>query len=501
MANTGLLFVSNISRAHNVFLKASEYVKRVLYIKVRNPKETLSSYTKTIVNIYTKSTSLSDLDVRFILKPIDESRQIKTNNSVDVILYDKECDKDIDLLKKSILTLSADYKLQEIDIEDVEVEKGKEKSVKQYEYVALGGTFDRLHNGHKIFLSEAALRTTKELTVAVTDVNMIQSKKLWELIEPVEKRMEAVRNFLTEINPEIEYNVIPLTDFYGPTKDDPKLQMLVVSDETKRGGDKINDKRKENNMPPMDIYSIDVVEDDTSGDEEELKVSSSNRRMRLLGTILRPPVEHRNIPDWPYVIGLAGGIASGKTKIAERLKKKGAGLVNCDLLAHELYKPGLPLNTTIAEAFGDHIITDQGEVDRRKLGQIVFSDKSKLEKLNNIMWPAILEEAMNRVQALGTLGHRVVVLEAAVMIQAQWYNYTHQLWSVIVPPEEAVKRIQNRNGLSEQESRERIASQPSNLEQIAHANVIFSPYWSYEHTQGQVDKAWDNLQEYLKNRK
>ncbi|XP_061716278.1 bifunctional coenzyme A synthase isoform X2 [Cydia pomonella] len=502
MGKNGLLFVSNAAKAHNYCLKASQFVQKVLYIKINeNSLNTLPLLSSQISNIYTRTSSYSKLDVRLIIKPVDTVKNIRTYHPIDLLLYDNELSSEIEKLKKSVESLKTDYRIQSIE-QDGKLETLNQEPVKQYEYVALGGTFDRLHNGHKILLSQAVLRATKHVTVGVTDVNMIQSKKLFELIEPTETRIKAVLDFLTDINPDLEYNVLPIHDLYGPTKDDPKFQLIVVSEETQRGAQKINEKRKENGLPLLDTYVIGLAQDSSPqrSQEEEEKVSSSNQRMRLLGTMLRPPVENNNIPAWPYVIGLAGGIASGKSNIAEKLRLKGAAIVNCDTIAHDLYKPGLPLNQTVAEAFGSEIITDSGEVDRRKLGQIVFSDKEELEKLNRLVWPAVIEEAQRRVQALGQEGYRVVVMEAAVMVRAKWYNQCHQLWAVIIPPEEAIKRLQERNGLTEEEARQRIESQPSNREQVSLANIVFSPYWSYEYTQMQIDRAWQHLQELLDSR-
>ncbi|XP_026761829.1 bifunctional coenzyme A synthase isoform X1 [Galleria mellonella] len=504
MAKTGLIFLSNVTKINDICLKASKYVKNRLYIKINGkPDNMLPVVSKQIVDLYSQATSkCNNLDVRLLLKST-ESKNIKTNYPIDLILYDSHLTKDINSLQQSVLSLNSGSKVHSIELKLNDFGKTNEEPVKTYEYVALGGTFDRLHNGHKILLSQAALRATKHVTVGVTDVNMIQSKKLWELIEPIENRIKAVVDFLTDINPDLEYNVVPIRDLYGPTKDDPRYQLIVVSEETARGAVKINEKRKENGLQPLETYVIKLAQDlhPERSHEEEEKVSSSNHRMRLLGTILKPPVPNPNIPDWPYVIGLAGGIASGKSNIAEKLKAKGAAIINCDIIAHDLYKPGLPLNSTLSETFGQNIITETGEVDRRKLGTIVFSDKEQLEKLNSIVWPAVIEEAQRRVRALGEEGHKVVVMEAAVMVRAKWYTHCHQLWSVIIPPEEAVKRLQKRNGLSEEEAKQRISSQPSNLEQVANANIVFSPYWSYEYTQSQIDRAWSHLQEYLRSRK
>lgn len=500
MANNGILFVSNAAKAHKLCTKVSNMVKNVLYIKLYvEPKSTLSILNKQIVNIYSKC---SAYDVRLMLKPWDTLTKIKTNNPIQVIIFDKDLAKEADKLKLSIDNVKDDVLFKQIDEESSEHELLPDEKVKTYEYVALGGTFDKLHNGHKILLSQAALRATKHVTVGVTDVNMIQSKILWELIEPVEQRIKAVLDFLTDINPELEYNVVPIQDLYGPTKHDPRLQLIVVSEETIRGAVKINEKRKENGLEQLDVYTIGLAEEaQKQSSEEETKVSSSNKRMRLLGTVLREPEPNPNIPDWPYVIGLAGGIASGKSSITEKLKLKGAAVINCDIIAHELYKPGLPLNSTIAEAFGHNVITDNGEVDRKKLGSIVFSDKEQLEKLNQLVWPAVIEEAQRRIKALGEQGYKVVVMEAAVMVRAKWYKHCHQLWAVIIPPSEAISRLQERNNLTEEEAKQRIDAQPSNKEQVDLANVVFSPFWSYEYTQMQVDSAWKNLQLYLEKRK
>ncbi|XP_073955843.1 bifunctional Phosphopantetheine adenylyltransferase - Dephospho-CoA kinase [Choristoneura fumiferana] len=498
MANNGLLFVSNAAKAHNYCLKASKFVQKVLYIKINeNSPNTFPIISSQISNIYSRT---SNLDVRLIIRPDEPVKKIKTNHPIDLVLYDNELASDIDRLKQSVESVKSGYQLQSIE-QDISLENIPQEPVKKYGYVALGGTFDRLHNGHKILLTQAALRSSKHVTVGVTDVNMIKSKKLWELIEPVEKRIKAVKDFLTDINPDLEYIVLPIQDLYGPTKDDPRFEMIVVSEETRRGADKINEKRQQSGLPLLDTYVIGLAADNRQTNEEEEKVSSSNHRMRLLGTVLRPPVENPNIPAWPYIIGLAGGIASGKSNIAEKLRAKGAAIVNCDFIAHDLYKPGLPLNHTLAETFGKNIIQENGEVDRKTLGQIVFSDKNKLQQLNDLLWPAVIEEAQRRAQALGREGYRVVVMEAAVMVRAKWYTQCHQLWSVIIPPEEAIKRLQQRNGLTEEEARQRIESQPSNLEQIELANIVFSPYWSYEFTQIQIDRAWQHLEELLDRRK
>ncbi|XP_022120623.2 bifunctional coenzyme A synthase isoform X1 [Pieris rapae] len=495
MASNALLFVSNTAKTLKLCLKSSRLVSNILYIKYIGVDNNLSVINKQIIDIYSKTaTQNANIDIRLILKPLEGLKKLQINHPIDMILTDSRIENEN--LKELVSNIRPGCQLQTIGTEN-EIESIKGEPVKTYEYVALGGTFDRLHHGHKILLSQAALRATKHVTVGVTDINMIQSKILWELIQPVELRIKAVKDFLTDINPDLEYNVLAIQDLYGPTKDDPRFEMIVLSEETYRGGVKINEKRKENGLKELDMHVIELAHDDQHSSEEDSKLSSSNQRMRLLGTMLKPPKPNPNIPLTPYVIGLAGGIASGKSNITEKLKSKGAAIVNCDLIAHELYKPGLPLNRTLAETFGNDIITAAGEIDRKKLGEIVFSDTKKLNQLNQTVWPFIIEEAQNRIKLLGEQGYKVVVMEAAVMIQAKWFQYCHQLWAVIVPPKEAIRRLQERNNLSEEEAKKRVEAQPTNYEQVSEANVVFSPNWSYEFTQQQIDKAWDALQKYL----
>ncbi|CAH0691943.1 unnamed protein product [Spodoptera exigua] len=501
MANNGYVFISNAAKAYAICQRASKLVQRVLYLRVKeNNEASLPMLSKQIEHVYCKAASqYNHLDVRLILKQ-GEVKNENTNFPIDLVIFESELAKDIDSLKSSVNTIRSGCRVQNLDVNEEPV--GILEKVRTYENVVLGGTFDRLHNGHKVLLSQAVLRATKSVTVGVTDMNMLQVKTLPELIQPVEERIKEVHNFLMDINPDLEYNLFPLKDLYGPTKDDPKFQLIVVSDETIRGAVKINEKREEKGIPPMDVHVISIIEDsqaDTSTAEEG-KVSSSNQRIRMLGKTIRRPQPNPNIPDWPYVIGLAGGIASGKSRILQKLKEKGAAVLNCDIIAHELYKPGLLLNRTISENFGKEVITETGEVDRRKLGSIVFNDKAQLDKLNSLVWPEVMAETQRRIKALGDEGYRIVVIEAAVMVRAKWYEYCHQLWTVIIPRDEAIKRIQKRDNLSAEDAAKRVDSQVSNMDHVAVANVVFSPNWSTDHTDRQLDVAWKELQEYLAKR-
>lgn len=113
---------------------------------------------------------------------------------------------------------------------------------------------------------------------------------MWELIEPCTKRISRIKEFLEDIDSSITYEVVPINDMYGPTKEDPTLEMIVVSQETKRGGDKVNELRSKRNLSKLDIHVIQLANDEHHNEHEEAKISSSNHRIRLLGTRLKAPV-------------------------------------------------------------------------------------------------------------------------------------------------------------------------------------------------------------------
>ncbi|KAH0948898.1 hypothetical protein HN011_006343 [Eciton burchellii] len=514
MANTGLLVLTNPARVRKLLPVIQRHVLKTLYIQYF-PEKNISvsgnyniatsqwrnlQYSKNIADIYINTSMITPrLDIRVLLTNIKHPTisTIKTKKSVEIVIFDQlytkeETNSFIDCLANrsttySMVTYNDDQ--EQNNCEDIEYAI---QDIKVYKNVVLGGTFDRLHNGHKIMLSEAVLRCTENLTVGVTDINMISGKLLWELIEPCTQRISKVKEFLEDVDSSITYDVVPITDMYGPTKENPAFEMIVVSEETKRGGDKVNEIRLQNNLSKLDVYVVKLAADEHHNEYEENKISSSNQRIRLLGTRLQPPrIDGK--PLKPYIIGLTGGIASGKSSVAEKLQKLGAGLINCDKLAHDLYLPGKDCFHAIIKHFGSSILDSNGFIDRKILGDIVFNDKEQLEKLNKLIWPLILREAEKQINILFSKGYEIIVIEAAVLIQAKWQNICHEIWSCIIPQNEAIKRVMDRNGLSEEEAKLRIQIQPDNTEQIKEANVVISTIWSHEITQKQVEKAWKEL--------
>ncbi|GAA5964777.1 hypothetical protein JCM8115_005731 [Rhodotorula mucilaginosa] len=132
-----------------------------------------------------------------------------------------------------------------------------------YPVVALGGTFDHLHSGHKILLTMAASITSRKLIVGVTDDALLKTKKFRDWLEPLPFRIRNVENFIALIRPEIECACVPLQDVYGPTATDPEIEALVVSDETRAGGQAINTLRASRSLSILRIFCIALVAEST----------------------------------------------------------------------------------------------------------------------------------------------------------------------------------------------------------------------------------------------
>lgn len=172
------------------------------------------------------------------------------------------------------------------------------------------------------------------------------------------------------------------------------------------------------------------------------------------------------------VIGLTGSIGTGKSEVARLLESLGAELINADLVGHEAYAPNTEGWRQVVEAFGRDILQPSGEVDRRKLGAIVFSDPEQMAKLNAIMHPRIAEMVGERIEKLRDQGKEVVVVEAALLFEAKWDYLVDEVWSTDAPVETVIQRLRDRNGLEEEEVRKRIDSQMDREERLARSDLV-----------------------------
>ncbi len=173
-----------------------------------------------------------------------------------------------------------------------------------------------------------------------------------------------------------------------------------------------------------------------------------------------------------FTIGLTGGIGSGKSVVADLLRQQGASIIDADRLGHEAYSPNAEAWRQVVAAFGEDILTTEGEIDRRKLGAIVFADPAELERLNGIMHPLMARMVEQRKVQLESAGETVAVVEAAVLFEAGWDTLVDEVWTTHAPTDAVVQRLHERNGLSEAEARKRINSQMPAEERIRRSDVV-----------------------------
>ena len=194
-----------------------------------------------------------------------------------------------------------------------------------------------------------------------------------------------------------------------------------------------------------------------------------------------------------YVIGLTGGIGSGKSTVAKVLEEQGASVLSADIIGHEVYSPGRPAWQEIVNEFGREVVADDGAIDRKKLGALVFSDPKHLAALNSIVHPRMKGMMRERLAALARDGAAITVLEAALLFEAKWDDLADEVWVTAVAPAIAAKRTSERSGLSEDQVLERIKSQMSNEERTQNAHVIIDTDCDLDGTRKQALDAWAKL--------
>lgn len=194
------------------------------------------------------------------------------------------------------------------------------------------------------------------------------------------------------------------------------------------------------------------------------------------------------------VIGLTGGIAAGKSTIAQELARLGAVVIDADKVGHEAYAPGTEGWRLVREAFGERVVAPDGTIDRRALGAIVFADPAQRDRLQTIVWPLIKRMIAERLAELRkTNAAPAAVVEAAVLLEAGWEDLMDQVWVVIVPPKVAIERLVARNGLTPEQARARLAAQLSNEERARRADVVIDNARPLDETLAQVRRLWQQL--------
>ncbi len=195
------------------------------------------------------------------------------------------------------------------------------------------------------------------------------------------------------------------------------------------------------------------------------------------------------------IIALTGGIGTGKSTVSNLFKEKGVTVVDLDQLVRDLQKPGKDVYNRIVETFGKTILTEDGEIDRKKLGEIVFADPVKREKLNKIVHPKVLSELKDRLFKLEKKGEKLIVVEIPLLYELGLQKLFDAVILVYAPEDVQLKRIMTRDSLSEQEAINRINSQISIEEKRKRAKYIIDNSGSLENTRQQFDVLFKELTE------
>jgi len=191
-----------------------------------------------------------------------------------------------------------------------------------------------------------------------------------------------------------------------------------------------------------------------------------------------------------YVIGLTGNIGSGKSTVLRMLEQLGAKAIDADNLAHELMRKGTSVWQAIVDAFGDEVLTPDGVIDRKRLGSLVFDDSESLERLENIVHPAVDERFREIIQEAD---EQVIVVEAVKIIESGIYPELSALWLVTCPAEERLRRLLETRGVSEEEVRERLKAQMTEEKQAQLADVVIDNSGTPPQTWEQVRREWNKI--------
>ena len=193
-------------------------------------------------------------------------------------------------------------------------------------------------------------------------------------------------------------------------------------------------------------------------------------------------------------VGLTGGISTGKTTVGAMFVELGCRLIDSDRITHELFEPGGAVHQAVVAEFGPRIQSPDGRIDRSRLGEIVFNDPARRQKLNQLVHPAVIErqkEFLKSVEAEDAEG--VAIVDAALMIEVGTYKNYDKVVVVVCSPEQQRSRLEERAGLSDKEIDKRIQSQMPLEEKVQYADFVIDNSGSLEETRLQVVSTYEKL--------
>ncbi len=191
------------------------------------------------------------------------------------------------------------------------------------------------------------------------------------------------------------------------------------------------------------------------------------------------------------IIGLTGGIACGKSTVSAYLRQKGAYIIDGDAIAKELSVPGKSIWKAYVEHFGNKILNSDNTLNRRLIGQIVFTDESEKMWMNNTMHPLIKQAIIEKIEKYKQDKVKVVVLDIPLLYEANWDKFADEVWVVRIDKQLQIERIQNRDKLTQKEAISRIEAQMPVEEKAKRADVVIDSSNAPEITCKLVEKIWN----------
>jgi dephospho-CoA kinase len=193
------------------------------------------------------------------------------------------------------------------------------------------------------------------------------------------------------------------------------------------------------------------------------------------------------------VIGLTGNFGTGKTSVSQMLAELGAVVIDADKLGHKLLQPDTETYREILAAFGKSILKPNGGIDRNKLGKLAFADAASLNRLNQIMHPKMYEIAKRKIEEYLKTDTKIVVLEAALLIEAGWTPLVDQVWITVAPEAIIVRRLKSGRELNEDQVLARLSTQMPSEEKAKQADVVIDTDCSLDELRTRVTELWHNL--------
>jgi dephospho-CoA kinase len=193
-------------------------------------------------------------------------------------------------------------------------------------------------------------------------------------------------------------------------------------------------------------------------------------------------------------VGLTGGIASGKSTVAEAFARLGAKVLDADKVSREVVLPGQPAWRKLQQAFGPQFFLPDGEVNRSKLRRLVFADPEERSKLNAIVHPEVMKEINRRFEQLTTSAQNaVIVVDVPLLLEVKAAHRFDRVIVVYVTESVQIERLRQRDGLSLEEARRALSTQMALNKKVEYADYVIDNSGTLVETQAHVDKVWQEL--------